>query len=92
MHTSGIRSKVHCISGICTTTSQNKDACQDICGQPSCSDAVVTEPCDLTKQLGDFTGDDKTSLNGNFLLIYLILKQMVEYKIKNRVTPCRHGC
>ena len=60
----GKKSNAQCINGICTTLGNNPDGCQEICGKPSCSDAIVTKPCDLTNQLGKFTGDEKIYVHG----------------------------
>ena len=64
MSSAGKKTHAQCISGICTVLQQNPNACEEICGKPSCSDAVPTEPCDLTNQLQNFTGTVEISLNG----------------------------
>lgn len=66
---SGTAKDISCEKGLCRPKYQHSydDTCTDICGKPSCSDIVFTKPCDLSKQLGAFTGDQKTSLNGKTL-------------------------
>ena len=68
MSSAGKKTRAQCVSGICTVLQQNPNACEEICGKPSCSDAVATKPCDLNKQLQNFTGNDKISLNGKTFL------------------------
>ena len=53
-----------CISGICTSYSSDGNACQQLCGQPTCDGATDKRACDLTKQLtASFSGETQVMLN-----------------------------
>ena len=68
----GIKSKVICVFGICTTYYTEGNGCPKICGQPNCDTAKDPGTCDLTKQLtSTFSGETVVKLNSKFKSYYL---------------------
>jgi len=67
---SGNTSHILCFDGVCAANavSDVTNACQYICGQDSCLDAVDPGVCDMTHLLPGYTGAKYTCVNGNSIL------------------------